>query len=189
MTGTVPTDRIAKILEYAGYRSLKTPLVVAGIPFAFSAAMVGTEHNADLVVIADATETKDSKILSQIEGLARALDALSSLRPLTLVLSGIRPATKMLDSMAGVCRVLLAENASSEADIKRRLAILLPLKLPDLKAPITDILGALQLSDNEDPVTFRLLAAASIGTEEVKDLLFSFISEPFADELFGEEAN
>ncbi|UHS59731.1 hypothetical protein [Agrobacterium vaccinii] len=187
MSFTVPIDRIVQVLEDAEFKSLQMPLVVAGISFAFSSAVVGTDRNADLVVISDTNETSDNKILSQIEGLVRALDAVSSLRPLTLVLTGTRPSTKMLDAMSSVCRVLITDG-SSENEIKQRVAVLLPLELPPLKSPITDIVDLLHLTNTEDPIALRLLEEAANGTDEVKRLLFHLVSEPFLEDPDNEKA-
>ncbi|MBJ6986275.1 hypothetical protein [Devosia sp. MC521] len=187
MSFTVPTDRIVQVLEKADYKSLRMPLSVAGISFNFSAAVVGTDRSSDLVVVSDTTETSDAKILSQIEGLARALDAVSSVRPLTLVLTGTRPTTKTLDAMASVCRVLVTDGGASEDEIKQRIAVLLPLELPPLKSPITDIVGLMDLTDDEDPLALRFLEEAANGTEEVKQLLFDLVSAPFSDDPDDEE--
>ncbi len=186
MIATVPTERIVNVLEGAGYKSLPIPLVIAGVPFEFSAALVGTGWSADLIVVADSTEEKDARILQKIEGLARAMDAVSSLRPLTLVLVGARPNTQMLDAMAGVCRVLAADGAAGKIEIEHRLAVLLPLVLPELKNLVVDLTSLVGQPHDEDPIISRLLVASAGGEEDVKQLLFNLVSEPFAggdDEL------
>lgn len=181
MTATVPTERIVNVLEGVGYKSLPIPLIIASVPFGFSAALVGTGLSADLIVVADSTEEKDARILQKIEGLARAMDAVSSLRPLTLVLVGARPNTQMLDAMSGVCRVLAADSPLGTADIEQRLAVLLPLTLPKLKNLVVDIHSLVGQSKDDDPIVSKFLAASAGGEDEVKALLFDLVSEPFAD--------
>jgi hypothetical protein len=89
MTAVTPAERIVAFLLAANFRSLQTPVVIAGVKFDFAAVLVGTESMPDLVIIADTTEEKDDRLRTKIEGVARALDVVRSKRPLTVILAGI----------------------------------------------------------------------------------------------------
>jgi hypothetical protein len=130
MTAATPSERVADILVNSGYRRISAPLQVAGLTFDVAAAFVGVGHSADLVVIGDMAADGERKVLQQVEGIARALDVVRSHRPLTIVIVGPRPVGKTLEALAQVGRILPVEEAVDSGDLRDRLAILLPLKLP-----------------------------------------------------------
>ncbi|WP_284209593.1 hypothetical protein [Methylorubrum aminovorans] len=103
---------------------------VAGLAFEVAGAFVGVGHVADLVVVGDMATDGERKVAQQIEGIARALDVMRSRRPLTSIIVGPRPVGKVLDAIAQVSRILAVEEAADPADLRDRLAILLPLNLP-----------------------------------------------------------
>jgi hypothetical protein len=185
MTAPTPVDRIAEALSGAGYRRLPTPLEIAGLKFDFPAAFVGTSPSPDLILVADTAFDEERRILRKIEGLARAMDVVRSMRPVTLVLAGPRPSSATRDSMSRVCRVLpigAISDADPEATLRNWLAVLMPLKLP---APGVDIADPLaELADQLEglqPEFADLVDLAREGADAVQARLYELITEPLAD--------
>lgn len=186
----VPAERVADILLKAGYRRMNPPLQVAGLTFDVAAAFVGGDHSADLVVIGDMAAEGERKVLQQVEGIARALDVMRSHRPLTIVIVGPRPVGKTLEALAQVGRVLPVEEAVDPADLRDRLAILLPLELPKSLMADRD-LGtgeALMLPDN--PLAIELFESSKLGEEAVRTRFHAALNAIFtADPPAYEEAS
>jgi len=168
MTAAMPSERVADVLVNAGYRRISPPLQVAGLTFEVAAAFVGVGHSADLVVIGDMAADGERKVLQQVEGIARALDVMRSHRPLTIVIVGPRPVGRTLEALAQVGRILPVEEAVDPADLRDRLAILLPLKLPATLTAGRDLGAGEALSLPDDPLTADLLEVSKLGEEAVK---------------------
>jgi hypothetical protein len=168
MTAAMPSERVAAVLVDSGYRRINPPLQVAGLIFDFAAAFVGVGHSADLVVIGDMAADGERKVLQQVEGIARALDVMRSHRPLTTVIVGPRPVGKTLEALAQVGRVLPVEEAIDPADLRDRLAILLPLELPVTLMADRDLGAGETLSLPDDPIAADLLEVSKLGEEAVQ---------------------
>lgn len=175
-------ERVVEILEGAGYRQLGLPLVIASVPFDFAAALVGTGHAPDLIVVIDTMKDSDARTRQKIEVLGRAMDVAGSRRPLTAVLTGPRPAEPTLAAIGRVCRVLpIGTPIGLGADrlLHEWLSVLLPLELPD-----TDEAGATTISELaqylpsglEPSVITPLLEAAPHGTRAVQAALRDLIA-------------
>lgn len=176
-----PMDRIASMLDEAGYRRLEVPLKIAGLEFDLPMAFVGGDTSQDLVLVADTAFEPEQRILRKLEGVARALDVLSSRRPLTAVLAGPRPGATVLDAMSRVCRVLptgTAFEGDGEAAIKNWLAVLLPLHLPQPSGEIPNPLDEVAASlDGFEPEIAALVETARDGTEAVKARFYELVAE------------
>lgn len=72
MTGGLPADRVAALLGASGYRTVASPLQIAGLTFEVAGAFVGTDHSADLVVIGDMAVNAERSVVQQVEDRARA---------------------------------------------------------------------------------------------------------------------
>jgi len=185
MSAMTPVDEIAQILEEGGYRRLSVPLRIAGLSFDLPAAFLGTTPSPDLIVIADTAFESDERILSKIEGIARALDVVRSKRPVTAVLAGPRPRTPIIDALAKVCRVLpigTALDATPAATLRTWLAVLLPLSLPAPSQELADPLG--QISTNIDdlhPSVAGLIPFATQGADVVQERFHGILREQLAD--------
>lgn len=184
MTAT-PMDRIALILAESGYRTVPTPLNIAGLAFDVPLAFVGGDTSPDLIIVADTAFEPEQRILKKLEGIARALDVVGSKRPLTTVLAGPRPGPSVLDTMSRVCRVLpvgFALDGDVEAGIKNWLAVLLPLHLPEPSSGIADPLNEVAKHlDGLDPQIAELIEYAKDGVQAVQARLYELVAEPVSE--------
>lgn len=194
MNTITPIERIIKVLTDAEFRPLQTPLTIATIEFDIPAALLGSGSNPDLIVILDTVQDAEDRVLQKVEGIARALDVVQSLRPLTVVLAGPRPSVRALDSLARICRVLPVGTALStegEAPLRNWLAVLLPLNLPEPSGSIVDPTNELiaRLNNKKDDPTMKLLiSAATHGPVEVRSKFESIIAESLQQDISGEDS-
>jgi hypothetical protein len=186
MTAATPSERVADILVNSGYRRISAPLQVAGLTFDVAAAFVGVGHSAD-VVIGDMAADGERKVLQQVEGIARALDVVRSHRPLTIVIVGPRPVGKTLEALAQVGRILPVEEAVDSGDLRDRLAILLPLKLPATLMADRDLGAGEALSLPDDPLAADLLEMSKLGEEAVKTRFHTALNTIFAPQAEATE--
>lgn len=168
MTAAVPAERVADILLDAGYRRIVSPLQIAGLTFDVAGAFIGADHSADLVIIGDMATDGERKVVQQVDGIARALDVMRSHRPLTTVIVGPRPVGKALESLAQVSRILAVEEAVDPADLRDRLAVLLPLELPDSISADHDLGAGEELTLPDNPIAAELIEASQLGEEAVR---------------------
>lgn len=133
-------SRVVSILSEAGYRIVPMPMTVANVTFEFPAALIGTGHSQDLIIVMDLSADAEARIRQKIEALARALDVVQSRRPLTLVLTDRRPSQPTLEALTRVCRVLPMKAVPSESDqvLRDKLAVLLPLDIVGIAKTIAD---------------------------------------------------
>ncbi len=179
MTAAIPSERVVDILVNSGYRRVSAPLQIAGLTFDVAAALVGIGHSADLVVVGDMAADGERKVLQQIEGIARALDVVRSHRPLTIVIVGPRPVGKTLEALVHVGRILPVEEAVDSTDLRDRIAILLPLKLPATLMEDRDLGASEGLSLPDSPLAADLLEVSKLGEEAVKNLFHTALNAIF----------
>lgn len=186
MIAAVPAERVAEILVGAGYRRMDLPLRVSGLDFDVAGAFIGGVHSADLVVIGDMAAHGERKVLQQIEGIARALDVMRSHRPLTIVVVGPRPVGRTLEALARVGRILPVEEAVDPAELRDRLAILLPLELPEMFSADRELGAGEELTLPPHPLASELVEASKLGETAVRDRLHealrAVLSDPIDDE-------
>jgi hypothetical protein len=185
MNDTTPVGRITRLLLDAGYRSVSAPLMIGGLKFDFPAALVGTEPSPDLILIADTAFEQEERLVTKLEGVARALDVARSKRPLTVVIAGPRPSSANLETMSRVCRVLptgTVLDKDAEGSLRNWLAVLLPLRLPEAHAPIADALEQFsKLGAGLDQEVADLVIPAKQGTQAVQLQLHQIIDDAVAD--------
>lgn len=184
MTGVTPVDRVVALLAGAQYRSIPTPLTVAGMRFDFPAVFIGPPRSPDLIVVVDAAMDDEEHIVQRVTGLGRALDVMESKRPMTLVVTGPRLSPASIDVLGRVCRILGAGDAADNGALKNALAVLLPLDVPEA----TEEIGAARLpgSEIDDDIVETLLGEAVRGEGAVRNRLFALIEEPFPDDDDGD---
>ncbi|MDE1918781.1 MAG: hypothetical protein KGJ57_19810 [Sphingomonadales bacterium] len=163
-----------------GYRTVASPLEIAGLAFEVAGAFVGVDHSADLVIIGDMAADGERKVVQQIEGIARALDVMRSHRPLTTVIVGPRPVGKTLEALAQVGRILPVGEADDPADLRDQLAILLPLVLPETLLIDRDLGAGETLALNSNPLAEAILEASKLGEDAVRDRFYTALSSVFA---------
>jgi hypothetical protein len=189
VTATTPVEKVAEVLSAANFRRVMTPLSLAGIQFDIPAAFVGTGTSSDLILLVDTAFDTEKRIQQKVEGIARALDSIGSMRSLTTVVTGPRPLRLVMDAMSRVCRVLplgVSNDANQAADILNWLAVLLPLNLPEPSDVAADAMTVFtNMTDN--PVTMTLIEASSLGRAEVERCLSILISKPLDDISIGNE--
>lgn len=185
MNDTTPVGRITRLLLDAGYRSVSSPLVIGGLKFDFPAALVGTETSPDLILIADTAFEQEERLVTKLEGVARALDVARSKRPLTVVIAGPRPSSANLETMSRVCRVLptgTVLDKDAEGSLRNWLAVLLPLRLPEAHEPTADALEQFsKLGAGLDQEVADLVNPAKQGTRAVQLQLHQIIDDAVAD--------
>lgn len=127
MNASQPVERVVALLCEADYERLPQPVVVADIPFDFSAVLVKSS-SLDLVVVIDTVTDLDiASIRRRVEGLSRALDRVGSRRPVTVVFVGPEPPSELQLALMHVARVLFAGVPKGTRELKEAIAILLPL--------------------------------------------------------------
>lgn len=168
MTAAIPTERVAEILQNAGYRRIEVPLEIAGLTFDIAGSFIGSGHSADLIVIVDMAANSERNTVQQIDGIARALDVMRSQRPLTTIIVGPRPASKAMESISQVSRTLAVEEAIDPDELRDRLSILLPLQLPDSLCEDRDLGNGEELQLQDNPLASVLIEASKLGEEAVR---------------------
>jgi hypothetical protein len=157
---------------------------VGSLSFDF-AAVLTAERSLDLVVIIDTLEQPPERIHDTLESLGRALDRLSSRRPITAVLIGPTPRQTAVEGLARSARVLVVGAPTGEnADqtIREALAVLLPLDLPALSDSTLQSWDEMSqhLTDQHDAaIVTRLLTAAPDGIDAVHNMLRDLLTAPF----------
>jgi hypothetical protein len=177
-----PVDRVASLLEQGGYGRLPSPVAIAGVPFDFSAVLVGGERAFDLVVVTDTVLESDRRLRQRVEALARALDVAGSRRSLTVVTVGPPPAPQSLEIMSRVARVLVVRaDGESGSTLRDSLAVLMPLELPAASAEASEPFDAVEtwMREREERAGLEpLVAAATQGQTNVTAALAEFMAEP-----------
>ncbi len=185
MNDITPVGRITSMLVKAGYRIVSTPLVIGGLKFDFPAALVGTEPSPDLILVADTAFEQEERLVAKLEGAARALDVARSRRPLTVVIAGPRPSSSNLEIMSRVCRVLptgTVLDKNSDDSLRNWLAVLMPLRLPEVHAPIADALEQVsKLGEGLDQEVTELVTQANQGVRAVQVQLHKIIDAAVAE--------
>ncbi|MGY4346051.1 hypothetical protein ACVWXM_002518 [Bradyrhizobium sp. GM7.3] len=185
IAATTPVDAISAFLEQAGYRRLPSPIEIAGMKFAVTAALVGTGTQPDLIIVADTVSDPEERTRSKLEAIARALDTVKSRRPLTVVLAGPRPSASALDAISKICRVLRvgsSEPTEADATIRNWLAVLTPLSIPQGVDTIAEPMLELQRAvANDDALLTELVTASTGGKDAVETLLHKKIADSIAD--------
>jgi len=178
---TTPIEAVADILLQEGqFRRLAKPLKIAGVTIEIADALVAGNKSLDLVLVGDNIgDQAPRRLMSAVEGAARALDLVGSRRPLTLVVVGPRPNAEDLRELARYARVLPVGEAPTDETLRNWLATLLPLELPAIGEARGDVANAELVSDTSDPLARALVQAAQDGKEEVSAVLFDAIEAPF----------
>ncbi len=181
MSPLAPTERVAELLLAAGYRRVPAPLEVAGLKFEVAGAFVGGDRAADLVIVADMAAEGERKVVQQIDGIARALDVMRSRRPLTSVIVGPRPVGRSLDALAQVGRMLAVGEASDPADLRDRLAVLLPLEVPQSSGANNDLVEDDDFVVPEGEIARLLFEAAGSGEDAVRQTFYDALTRVLTD--------
>lgn len=186
MTWSAPVQRVVAMLSEVGYEARTPPLLVGSIPFEF-ATMLTAERSLVLIVIIDTLEDQEDRILQKVDGLSRALDLVSSRRPLTAVLVGPTPHQATMEALARIARVLpvgTPVGESADDSLRDSLAVLMPLAVPKVTDQAEQSWGEVsqRLRDTHpsDDLTL-LLDAAMEGSEAVRDALQVLLAEPLQE--------
>ena len=170
---------VLEILGRAGFEKLPKPLTVAGAEFDFEAAARGTGTSHDLVLVAtDQVRTRRLKRL--VAGLARSLDIVSSRRPVSLVFLGAIAVSERVELERYVRVLCVGSSSPSLLEIKKAIAVLLPLKLPtaDLvhgSDPVNEMIINLGRSKATSE-HIALIRAADDGADAVREKLRRYVN-------------
>lgn len=177
MTSESPVERISGLLLLAGYQPVALPLKVGAIEFDVPAAFLGTAKSMDLVLVFDTAFQPILKVSQTVSSIARALDIARSRRPLTTIVTGVRPDSRDMESVTRVSRVLTATDGKNDEDA---LAVLLPLKLPKVSDEAPDVVEVLTALKNGTPAAKEFVNLAASGEAAVQNRLIQLLEEPFA---------
>ena len=175
-------------LQRAGFQKLPKPLVVAGGSFNFDAAVTGTGVSHDLVVVGD-QDADPRRLIQLLSGLNRSLDRLASQRPVSVILLGSRPEAAMLSELEDSARVMVIESQEpGPSEVRAAIAVLLPLRLPATTQMALDPLDELVegLGKGATDEHRKLIDAARVGPEAVRETFRSYLDEALAQENSGE---
>lgn len=197
---------IQERLRWADYTDLIIPFKVAGVEFAFTAAMRGHGGRAlDLVLVIDTMtgsygDRKGASVKQRVEALSRALDVTGSRYVVTVVLVGA-VLDNETDALSEICRVLHVEGVSldgqgsptdeaAQLQLDDCIRVLLPLMLPTQAEQSQTSNGPaleqliLELSTNISSELINTVIAASIdGEQAVTDTISQVINEVFQSDL------
>lgn len=184
---TFGADDVISLLVAAGFERLAKPLVVAGAPFEFDAAVRGTGVSNDLIAVAREVDAS-RRLVGLCSGLTRVLDSSGSRRPVSLILLG-DPSAHLIEELERYVRVLVVpSDAADLAEVRRAVSVLLPLELPtpsalnsDPLAQVSTLLGSMPSPEQE-----AFLDAATEGADAVRSVLHDFVEEPFAGTRNGD---
>ena len=181
MMAITPIEAVAELLlKEAHFRRLKRPLEIAGVAIEVADALIAGHGSLDLVLVGDNIGGEaPRRLMSAVEGAARALDLVGSRRPLTLVVVGPRPTAEEMRELVRYARVLPVGEAPTDNTLRNWLAALMPLELPAVGEARGDVDSAELVSEASDPLARALVQAAHDGKEEVSAVLFEAIEEPF----------
>lgn len=173
-------DDVLEVLEQVGFERLPKPLTIVGTEFDFDAAARGTATSHDLVLVAT-DQVSRSRLPRLVAGLARSLDLAASRRPVSLVLlGGVAPSDRI--DLERYARVLPIASAKPDvAEIRKAIAVLLPLELPNADLvhgsdPINEVLAVLG-PIGTTPDHIALIRAAADGTEAVREAFRQWANE------------
>lgn len=186
MRWSAPVQRVVAMLAEAGYTARTPPLRVGSIPFEF-AAMLTAERSLVLIVIIDTLEDPEDRIQQKMDGLSRALDLVSSRRPLTAVLVGPTPRQAVMEALARIARVLpvgTPVEASADDSLRDSLSVLLPLTVPKVREQAAQSWEQVRQRVRDAHPSHDLtplLDAAMEGSEAVRDVLQVSLAEPLQE--------
>lgn len=202
---------IQERLHGADYTDLTIPFKVAGVEFAFTAAMRGHDGRAlDLVLVVDTTtgghgDREGASVKQRVEALSRALDVTGSRYVVTVVLAGA-VLVEGIEALSEICRVLHVEGVSlddqgrptgeaAQRQLDDCIRVLLPLTLP---APIgqsptgngpalEQLILALSENTNSELID-AVIAASTDGEQAVIDTISQVISGAFQSDLGAKQS-
>ncbi|PZU06317.1 hypothetical protein [Sphingomonas sp.] len=200
---------IRKCLKAAGYVDLATPFKIAGVEFAFTGAMRGSDGRAlDLVLLVDTTtgdfgDRDGARVRQRVEALSRALDVTGSHYVVTVILAGAVLA-EGIEALSETCRVLQAEGISLDANgepvdaaareqLNDRIRVLLPLSLPESPAEGPDSGPAMEQlvkalpKDLDQSLLDAVIVASGSGEQAVTDAVARAIDKALQADLAGKQ--
>lgn len=193
---------IQERLRRAGYRGIATPFQLAGVEFAFTAAMRGRDgRGLDLVLLFDTTtgdhgDRDGSRIRQRVEALSRALDVTGSRYVVTAIFAGAL-LTAGVEALADTCRVLQVDafaldeqgrpaDAAAARQLDDQILVLLPLDMPDPanealagSAPAMEQLAQALPAGIGKAMIEALVTASSRGEEAVTAAAGRAVAVPF----------
>jgi hypothetical protein len=202
-------NAIQNRLHLAGYHNVSTPLKIAGVEFAFTGAMRGSEGRAlDLVLLVDTTtgdygDRDGARVRQRVEALSRALDVTASRYVITLILSGAA-LVDGVEALSETCRVLQVENIAidqagrpadktAERQLDDRIRVLLPLTLPIAltnpetgSGPAMDQFIAALDQGTDRAFVDAVVDASAAGEAAVTEAAAHAVGQPFRKRSEGE---
>jgi len=203
-------NAIQERLRRGGYSDLVIPFKLAGVEFAFTGAMRGSEGRAlDLVLLVDTTtgdfgDRDSGRVQQRVEALSRALDVTGSRYVVTVILAGAMMA-EGIEALSETCRVLAVEgvelnngvpaNDIAERQLDDRVRVLLPLTLPQALtethggrgSAMEQLVSTLPASTERELVD-AVIAASTGGEQAVTDAVARVINRVFESDSGAAQA-
>lgn len=185
MTQTLP-ERVVAVLEEEGFSVVPTPFLIGGARFDDLTVLIGGEGSLELVVTIILEPHVGSSVTSTrwlIERLARALDAVESLRPLSAVL--ISESSIPRELVESVLRFARVVSVVGGEDLSAQLGPLLPLEIAAPTSGEIDALEVLTRSIADQDVTdewYLFIREARSGATRVKERFARWLDDSFEGE-------
>ena len=210
MSDSPLVNAIQERLRRGGYSDLVIPFKLAGVEFAFTGAMRGSEGRAlDLVLLVDTTtgdfgDRDSGRVQQRVEALSRALDVTGSRYVVTVILAGAMMA-EGIEALSETCRVLAVEgvelnngvpaNDIAERQLDDRVRVLLPLTLPQALtethggrgSAMEQLVSTLPASTERELVD-AVIAASTGGEQAVTDAVARVINRVFESDSGAAQA-
>ena len=150
-----------------------------GSEFGFDAVFTGTGLRNELVVVS-AGEAAASRAAPLVTGLCRTLDQLGSKKPVTTVLIEDGADPEAVERISEFSRVLVVDSTAANNDeVRRTIAVLLPLQLPSNGIQASDPLhlALAELGSGATQEQKALIAAAEYGAGAVRQRLERLLAD------------
>jgi hypothetical protein len=172
----VTVDSVREFLTVeGGYQHRGGEVFVGPMSFPFEAVLTGPGGQDNLVLI-EPSNVSVRMLERRIRALCVTLDNSGSARSLTLIVAGSDAPEEELQSLQGLCRVLVVPSE----DLKQHLGLLLPLQIEAVLGTVQSADGALRhdlgrLAHNR--LVERLIRAAQSSAEKVEEESVEIIRE------------
>lgn len=179
------TLKVINVLEGYGCRLLDSPTEIGGIPFEFSAVLVGAPNTLDLVLVQQIRADGQERLVQKAQGVVLALDAVQSRRSLTLILFGADLNPTVETALTRFARVLYIEKAlnaglPADRELWDALSILRPVEAPTTVSalrtdPVHRVLETFEPQVRAALEQAGLLQASAFGTEAVTETFTQWV--------------
>lgn len=179
-------DEAIDLLVRHDYQTLAPSVTIGAIPIEFRWLLKGPPNSLNLIAVEDCPTNREGELRLhwKVQRLARALDAASSRRSISLVLVGDSLDARLLGDLQSVARVLIVSDA---LPVDRLLSPLLPLRVPTASETTLDGPAHLRsaVKGRYSNALRELAAAGRQGPKSVESRYAAWIDDSFTSEDDG----